>query len=239
MGRISGKVALVTGGASGLGRADAILMAREGARVVVSDVNQEAGLALAKEIDGEFVLHDVRIEDGWKQAIGRTLERFGKLDILVNNAGIVVPADIETATLEQYRLINAIHAEGTFLGCKYAIAAMKETGGSIINISSQSAIVGFPGVITYAAAKGAISAMTTTIAAHCRAKGYAIRCNAILPGMIATPLLESVVGVGMQGIGEPMDVANLVLYLASDESRHMNGAQLVLDNASCIIGGGA
>lgn len=239
MGRLSGKVALVTGGASGLGRADAIVMAREGARVVVSDVNEEAGRALATDIDGEFVLHDVRSEEGWKQAISRTLARFGKLDILVNNAGIVVPADIESATLEQYRLINAIHAEGTFLGCKYAIAAMKQDGGSIINISSQGAIRGYPGVITYAAAKGAILAMTTTIATHCREKGYAIRCNAILPGMIATPLLESVVGPDAPGAGVPDDVANLVLYLASDESRHMNGAQLLLDNGACIFGGAA
>ncbi|MBP6801237.1 MAG: SDR family oxidoreductase, partial [Zoogloea sp.] len=164
------------------------------------------------------------------------------LDILVNNAGIVVPGDIETATLEQYRLLNAIHAEGSFLGCKYGIEAMKAnpgSTGSIINISSLSAIRGFPGVITYAAAKGAILAMTTTIAAHFREKGYAMRCNAILPGMINTPLLAAVGADTLPGLGQPDDIANTVLFLASDESRHVSGAHIVVDNASSIIGGGA
>lgn len=242
MGRVSGKVALITGGASGLGRADALALAREGARVVITDVSEEAGQALAKEIDGEFVRHDVRSEDDWQKAIARTLVRFGKLDILVNNAGIVVPGDIETATLEQYRLLNAIHAEGSFLGCKYGIEAMKANPGatgSIINISSLSAIRGFPGVITYAAAKGAILAMTTTIAAHFREKGYAMRCNAILPGMINTPLLAAVGADTLPGLGQPDDIANTVLFLASDESRHLSGAQIVVDNAASIIGGGA
>lgn len=242
MGRVSGKIALITGGASGLGRADALALAREGARVVITDVSEEAGRALAKDIDGEFVRHDVRSEDDWHKAIAHTLARFGKLDILVNNAGIVVPGDIETATLEQYRLLNAIHAEGSFLGCKYGIEAMKAnpgSTGSIINISSLSAIRGFPGVITYAAAKGAILAMTTTIAAHFRDKGYAMRCNAILPGMINTPLLAAVGADTLPGLGQPDDIANTVLFLASDESRHVSGAHIVVDNASSIIGGGA
>lgn len=242
MGRVSGKIALITGGASGLGRADALALAREGARVVITDVSEEAGRALAKDIDGEFVRHDVRSEDDWHKAIAHTLARFGKLDILVNNAGIVVPGDIETATLEQYRLLNAIHAEGSFLGCKYGIKAMKAnpgSTGSIINISSLSAIRGFPGVITYAAAKGAILAMTTTIAAHFREKGYAMRCNAILPGMINTPLLAAVGADTLPGLGQPDDIANTVLFLASDESRHVSGAHIVVDNASSIIGGGA
>ncbi|MBD5805068.1 3-beta-hydroxysteroid dehydrogenase [Azoarcus sp. Aa7] len=239
MGRVSGKVAIITGGASGLGRADAVVLAREGAKVVVTDVSEEAGRALARELDCDFLRHDVRSEADWQAVAAHTLDRYGHLDILVNNAGIVVPADIETATLEQYRLLNAIHAEGTFLGCKQAIAAMKARGGSIINISSLSAIRGFPGVITYAAAKGAIAAMTHTIAAHCRDKNYPVRCNAILPGMISTPLLEAVTGQGVPGIGQPEDVANMVLFLASDESRHVNGAQIVLDNASSVIGGAA
>ena len=242
MGRVSGKIALITGGASGLGRADALALAREGARVVITDVSEEAGRALAKDIDGEFVRHDVRSEDDWHKAIAHTLARFGKLDILVNNAGIVVPGDIETATLEQYRLLNAIHAEGSFLGCKYGIEAMKAnpgSTGSIINISSLSAIRGFPGVITYAAAKGAILAMTTTIAAHFRENGYAMRCNAILPGMINTPLLAAVGADTLPGLGQPDDIANTVLFLASDESRHVSGAHIVVDNASSIIGGGA
>lgn len=242
MSRVAGKVAIVTGGGSGLGRADALALAREGARVMVTDVNEDAARAVAQEIGGDFARHDVRSEQDWQAVMERTVARFGKLDVLVNNAGIVVTADIEAATLEQYRLINAIHAEGSFLGCKYGIAAMKKKpggGGSIINISSLSAVRGFPGVVTYAAAKGAILSLTTTVAAHCRDKGYGIRCNAILPGMIATPLLEAVVGADCPGAGQPDDVANTVLFLASDESRHMSGAHIVLDNASSIIGGGA
>lgn len=242
MSRVIGKVAIVTGGGSGLGRADARVLAREGARVMVTDVDEDAARAVAQEIGGEYLRHDVRSEQDWQAVIERTVARYGKLDVLVNNAGIVVPADIESATLEQYRLINAIHAEGTFLGCKYGIGAMKRKpggGGSIINISSLSAVRGFPGVVTYAAAKGAILSITTTVAAHCREKGDGIRCNAILPGMIATPLLEAVVGAECPGAGQPDDVANTVLFLASDESRHMSGAHIVLDNASSIIGGGA
>ncbi|MDD3352051.1 SDR family oxidoreductase [Zoogloea sp.] len=243
MERVKGKVALVTGGASGLGQADVLALAREGARVVVTDLNAEAGQALAREVDGVFIRHDVRSEDDWHKAVGLAVSRFGRLDVLVNNAGIVVPADIESATLEEYRLLGAIHGEGTFLGCKYGIQAMKANpggpSGSIINISSLSAVRGFPGVITYAAAKGAVLAMTTTIAAHMREKGYGMRCNAILPGMINTPLLKAVGADTLPGLGQPEDVANTVLFLASDESRHMSGAHIVLDNASSIIGGGA
>src|SRR5438094_869472 len=133
MKRVEGKVVLITGAGSGLGKADALLLAREGARVVVTDVNEEAGRQVAREGGGVFVRHDVSSEADWQRAIATTIEQFGRLDVLVNNAGIVIPADIETTTLEQYRLVNAIHAEGTFLGCKYAIAAMKEHGGAIIN----------------------------------------------------------------------------------------------------------
>lgn len=242
-GRVRGKVALVTGGASGLGQADVRALAREGAHVVVSDLNEEAGQALAREVDGVFVRQDVRSEADWRRAIDLALTRHGRLDVVVNNAGIVVPGDIETASLDDFRLLSAIHAEGCFLGCKFGIEAMKANpggpSGSLINISSLSAVRGFPGVITYAAAKGAVLAMTTTIAAHIREKGYAMRCNAILPGMINTPLLAAVGADTLPGLGQPDDVANTVLFLASDESRHMSGAHLVLDNAASIIGGGA
>lgn len=237
MGRMEGKVALVTGGASGLGRADAILLAREGAKVVVTDIDEDAGSAVAREIDGLFVRHDVRSESDWRDAIGGARERCGRLDVVVNNAGNVVVADVESTSLEQYRLLLAIHAEGTFLGCKYGIEAMKREGGSIINMGSLSALRGYPQVFAYAAAKGAIRAMTTTVAAHCRERAYRIRCNAIFPGVIDTPLAASVVG-RMPGAGAPEDVANLVLFLASDESGHMTGAEIILDNGASLVAAG-
>ena len=232
MKRVEGKVALVTGAASGLGRADALMLAHEGAKVVVTDVNEEDGRRVAEEIGGVFVRHDVRSEDDWRLAIGTAMERFGKLDVLVNNAGIVFPADIENTTLEQYRLINAIHAEGTFLGCKFGIEAMKANGGSIINMASITALRGSPQVVAYAAAKGAIRSLSSAVATHCLDKAYRIRCNTILPGIMATPLVVAVVGENYPGAGHPDDVASMVLFLASDEARFVTGAEFVVDNGA-------
>lgn len=240
MGRVEGKVAIVTGAASGLGRAQAMALAREGASVVVTDVNVAAGLAVAESIGGLFIEHDVRREDGWQSVIDKTLERHGRLDILVNNAGIVVVADIENTTLDQYRQVNAVNAEGVFLGCKFAIAAMKDSGGgSIVNLSSIAARRSHPQVFSYVAAKGAVRAMSMTVAGHCLDRGYPIRCNSIYPGLIDTPMVAEVgrqLGVegGFPGLGRPEDVAALVLYLAADESRHVTGAEFVIDFGTTI-----
>ncbi|VVO78169.1 3-beta-hydroxysteroid dehydrogenase [Pseudomonas fluorescens] len=234
--RVKDKVALVTGGASGLGRADAELLAAEGAQVIITDLNEEAGRALALELDGLFLPQDVSREEDWQCVMRVINEHYGRLDILVNNAGIVEVADIESTSLELYQRINRVHNDGTFLGCRYAIAAMRERGGSIVNMSSLSAIRGYPLVPSYAAAKGAVLALTHTVAVHCRQKGYPIRCNAVLPGPIATPLALTVIE-DASGMGKPEDVAQMVLYLASDESRFVSGAQFVLDNANSMIGG--
>jgi 3(or 17)beta-hydroxysteroid dehydrogenase len=232
MARMVGKVAVITGAASGLGEADAMALAREGASVVVTDIDEDAGRHVAAKVGGVFVRHDVRSVDDWRQVIATTLEIFGRLDVLVNNAGIVFPADIETTTLEQYRLVNAIHAEGTFLGCQFAVEAMKERGGSIINIASITALRASPQVLPYAAAKGAIRALSLAVAGHCQDKRYPIRCNAILPGIMATKLVVSIVGENHPGAGHPDDVANMVLFLASDESRFVTGAEFVVDNGA-------
>jgi 3(or 17)beta-hydroxysteroid dehydrogenase len=239
MERVKGKVVLVTGGASGLGEADAIMLAAEGARVVISDVNEDAGRALAKKIDGQFVRHDVRSEDDWKAAIAHTIASYGKLDVLINNAGIAIVADIEETTLEQFKLIQAIHTEGTFLGCKYGVAAMKSHGGSIINISSMSALRAYPIFLSYSTAKGAIRAMSRAVAAHCQDKGYGIRCNTIFPGVINTPLVTAAIGGDYPGAGKPSDVANMVVYLASDESSYVTGAEFLVDNGSSLRAGSA
>src|SRR5713226_3146212 len=177
MGRVQGKVVIVTGGASGVGKEDALLLAREGARVVITDVNQEAGRAVAKDIGDSaiFVHHDISSEDDWKAAMSATQQRFGRLDALVNNAGILVLGSIEDATLEQWQKVHRINADGYFLGCKYGVAAMKHNGGSIVNMSSVAAISGFPFVCAYSASKGSVAALTRSVAVHCRNCRYRIR----------------------------------------------------------------
>ncbi len=245
MRRVDGKVAIVTGAARGLGRADAEALAREGATVVLTDLDADAGAATATEIARRhpskaiFLRQDVRDEEGWRQVIEATLARFGRLDVLVNNAGIAKAGDPETTTLEDFRLHAAVMSEGVFLGCKHAIGAMKRSGGgSIVNVSSTSALVGYAKVIAYSAAKGAVRAMTRSVAVYCQRQGYGIRCNSIHPGPVDTSLLSGVRGDGpgdqsraTAASGRPEDVANLVLFLASDESRHINGAELVIDDA--------
>lgn len=249
MGRVEGKVAIITGASSGLGAAAARLLASEGASVVVADLNVAGGESVAREI-GEaalFVELDVTKEDAWKRAIAETVARFGRLDVLVNNAGVVVVATIEDTTIEQLRFVEAVNVEGPFLGCKHAIPKMAETGGgSIINLSSTAALIGSPSFAAYSASKGAVRSLTKTVAVHCKTRGNGVRCNSIHPGGMLTPMtadLKSVVGetsqlaLEMMGnfarepIGEPNDIANAVLYLASDESRFVNGSMLAIDNA--------
>lgn len=245
MGRVSGKVAIVTGGAKGLGQADAETLAAEGARVVVTDIDEGAGRKVAKDIGSSaiFMTHDVGDESAWQRVVADTVKSFGRLDILVNNAGIVAMSAVEDTTLEQFRLVNRVMSEGVFLGCKHAIPAMiKSGGGSIINMSSVASHVGYPIYFSYAAAKGAVRSMTKSIAVHCQAKGYKIRCNSIHPSVIETPMLQDALGrpgkpepvpegvLPFGAIGAPKDVASLVLYLASDESRLVTGAEFLIDN---------
>jgi 3(or 17)beta-hydroxysteroid dehydrogenase len=249
MGRVQGKVALVTGGGSGLGAADCEMLAREGAIVIVTDVREETARAVAERIgNGAIALAlDVASEEAWIATM-RTIEaRFGRLDILVNNAGVVLNADVEDTTLEQYRWVNAVMSDGVFLGCKHAIPLMnRNDGGSIVNMSSTGALLGYPVYFAYSAAKGAVRAMTKSIAVMCQEKGYRIRCNSVHPGAIETPMMQQAEGRPGQerdipdgvlkpgSIGHPKDIAAMVLFLASDESRFINGAEMVVDNGLTI-----
>ncbi len=253
MGRLAGKIAIITGASKGLGEADARMFAREGATVILTDVDRYNGTRVAAEIGGnaEFLFHDVRKESEWKALIEGVVARHGKLDILVNNAGVVELGNIETQTEEEYRFVMAVSADGTFFGCKHAVLAMKQTGGgSIINMASIASVQGEPNVAAYAAAKGAIESLTRSVAVHCANSKYNIRCNSIHPAGILTPmvlgLFDKVSASGMppaddarppSKLGEPDDIAHTVLFLASDESKFINGAAIRVDNAKSVVEG--
>lgn len=249
MGRVEGKVAMVTGGGLGLGRASALLLAREGAKLVVSDVKAAEGRAVAGEIGaagGEalFVEQDVSKEADWARAMDEALGRFGRLDVLVNNAGVALGASLEDTTLEQWRWLMSINLDGVFLGVKAAVKTMKAHGGSIINLSSIEGLIGDPNLAAYNASKGGVRLLTKSAALYCAKQGYGIRVNSIHPGYIVTPMVKGYVEeqadpaaaraaltalhpVGH--LGEPDDIAYGVVYLASDESKFVTGSELVID----------
>ena len=248
MGRLDGKIAIVTGAATGLGRADAEALVREGARVVATDINETAGHELAAKLNAAragsalFLAQDVRDEARWTQVVAECVAHFGGLHVLVNNAGVVVIATPETCTLEQFRFQNQVMSEGVFLGCRSSIPAIRASGGgSIINMSSMASHLGYPVYFAYSAAKGAVRAMTKSVAVHCQTNKYGIRCNSIHPGAIETQMVRDATReLGMEmsmweqsptGLGQPSDVANVVVFLASDESRYINGAEILVDNA--------
>jgi 3(or 17)beta-hydroxysteroid dehydrogenase len=249
-GRVSGKVALITGAASGVGKADALLYAREGARVVLTDLNEEAGRAAAAEIgadDALFVRHDISSEEDWVAAIAQAKERFGGIDVVVNNAAILAMGSIEETPLDLWQKVQRINSDGYFLGCKHGLAALRErpNGGSIINMSSMAGIGGQSSTVAYSASKGAVTALTKSVAAHCRANLYPVRCNSVHPDGIMTPMIMTTKRLGtnkpgfvrerdpkqlMARMAKPEDIANLVLFLGSDESRFINGAEMRIDN---------
>jgi 3(or 17)beta-hydroxysteroid dehydrogenase len=243
-GRLAGKMALITGAASGIGRATAKLFRAEGARVAATDRN-EAGLAELKP-DVDLVLpQDVTDEERWRQVVDAAVGAFGRLDILVNSAGIGTLGTIETTTLADWRKVNAVNAEGVFLGCREAVRAMKETGGgSIVNLSSVAGIIGDASSLAYCASKGAVRLLTKSAALHCARAGYKIRVNSVHPSFAETPMVlegsarardPERVRAGleraspMRRMGTADEVANTILFLASDESSFTTGAEFMVD----------
>jgi 3(or 17)beta-hydroxysteroid dehydrogenase len=242
-GRVEGKIALVTGGAMGLGRADCLRLAEEGAHVIVTDIDLDRARAVADEVGGQAFHQDVRSEERWAQIMAEVDARHGRLDILVNNAGNVIFESVEDCSAENFRLHMAIHVEGTFFGCKHALPLMKRSAAaSIINMASSASLMGYGMIVAYSAAKGAIRSMTKSIAMHCQDSGYPIRCNVLMPGGIETPMVQAVSGragqeqpvpdgvLPKEALGAPRDVANAVLFLASDEARFLTGVEIPIDN---------
>lgn len=248
MGRLDGKVALISGGARGQGATEALMMAREGASVVFGDILDEEGRKVEAEIQelglaATYVHLDVTSEDDWRSAVDTAVTRYGKLNVLVNNAGILIRKSIEETTEEDWDRIMAINAKGVFLGTKQAIPAMRQAGGgSIINISSVAGLLGSNTTgASYTATKGAVRLFTKVTAVQHASDG--IRCNSVHPGLIETPMTADRLAdpdrreqqrerIPLGRIGTAEDVAYGVLFLASDESSFMTGSELVIDGGS-------
>src|SRR5713101_8702314 len=248
MGRLDGKVALISGGARGQGAAEAKLLAREGAHVVLGDVLDEEGRQVEAEIraaggDATYVHLDVTSEDHWRVAVALAENTYGRLNVLVNNAGIVIRKSIEETTEDDWDRILAVNLKGVFLGTKHAIPAMRRAGGgSIINISSTAGLVGSPyGSASYTATKGGVRLFTKSTALQ-HAPDH-IRCNSVHPGPIDTEMMRDVLGdptlreerlqrIPLGRAGKAEDVAYGVLYLASEEASFVNGSELVIDGGS-------
>lgn len=250
-GRVENKIALITGGSRGIGAETAKLMVNEGAKVIITDILDAEGEALAKEIGATYMHLDVSSQDQWKHVTNEIEQKYGRIDILFNNAGIIGLdphfglQDPEHASLDSWHHIHNVNLDSVFMGCKYGIALMKSHGGSIINMSSRSGVVGIPGAAAYASSKAAIRNHTKTVALYCASQGYKIRCNSLHPGAILTPIWDPMLGddkklraemkaqiaagIPLGEMGEPIDVAYAVLYLGSDESKYITGSEFTID----------
>jgi NAD(P)-dependent dehydrogenase (short-subunit alcohol dehydrogenase family) len=262
-GRVEGKVALVTGGASGIGRGCAERLAQEGATIVVTDLQDDKGAQTVAAIEAmggkaSYLHHDVTTEQAWIDAIAAVKAQHGRLDILVNNAGIGIGGSVLTMSLADFQKQTAVNLDGVFLGVKHSIPLMRENGGgSIINMSSVAGLKGSAILAGYCATKGGVRLFTKAVAMECAAAKDGVRVNSVHPGIIETPIWDTIVGTGeigdnarpprgaaldamsAEGVplgvkGYPEDIANGVLWLASDESRYVTGAELVIDGGLSV-----
>lgn len=259
MGRLDGRVALITGAARGIGRAIAECFHAEGAYVLLSDINDAEGSVAAACLGDRAEYHhlDVSAEDDWEHVAAEVSRSHGHLDVLVNNAAITGllepgPQDPEHFHLATWRHVHAVNLDGVALGCKYGIRLMRHRGGAIVNMSSRSGVVGIPGAAAYASSKAAVRNHTKSVALYCAARGYRIRCNSVHPGSILTPMWDPVLGEGagraaaiaalsrevpLGRMGQPSDVAEAVLYLVSEASSYVTGTELHVDGG--ILAGSA
>ena len=252
-GRCAGKLALVTGGAQGLGAAHGRRLVEEGARVLLTDINGEGAQATADAINADLgagsafaIQHDVTDRAQWDAAVEAAREHLGGLNVLVNNAGIGVAGNIETCKFEDWQRCFSINVDGIFHGCQAALPLMREHApGSIVNISSIAGLIASDTMPAYNASKAAVWMMSKSIALHCAKNNMQIRCNSVHPTFVDTPILDGTAKhhnldkgvlldklarqIPLKFVGEPNDIANAVVYLASDESRFMTGAELKLD----------
>ena len=259
-GRVAGKVALITGGASGIGRGCAETLAAEGATVIVTDLQDAKGAETVEAIrkaggKAEYLHQDVTDEAEWETVVAAVRKSHGRLDILVNNAGIGLGGSVLTMTLADWRKQTAVNLDGVFLGCKHSIPLMRASGdgGSIINMSSVAGLKGSAILAGYCATKGGVRLFTKSVAMECAAAGDKIRVNSVHPGIIETPIWETIVNPANPGAnappdldamsqmavplgvkGYPQDIANGVLWLASEESRYVTGAELVIDGGLTV-----
>lgn len=251
MKRVENKIALITGASRGIGAAVSQLLVAEGAQVILTDILDSLGKNLADSLNSEYYHLDVSSEDNFAEVFELVNQKYGRLDILVNNAGTtglsedLGPQDPEKMSLSAWHYIHGVNLDGVFLGCKYGIKMMKRHGGSIINISSRSGMVGIPRSVAYASSKAAVRNHTKSVALYCAEEKYKIRCNSIHPGAILTPMWEEMLGqdditrstvlasiasaIPLGHMGEALDVAHAVLFLASDESKYITGAEFTID----------
>tara|TARA_B100000945_G_scaffold196354_1_gene157864 strand:+ start:1298 stop:2053 length:756 start_codon:yes stop_codon:yes gene_type:complete len=242
--RLKNKVAFITGGAQGLGKEMAKSMIKEGARVIISDINKETLEETAKELSCDHIVLDVTNKDQWQTVVTKIKDDIGSLNILVNNAGMGGGGDVESTDIELWDLVHKVNLDSVFLGCKYALPLMRDSGnGSIINISSMSGIVASHNTSAYNSSKAAVRHLSKSVALHCAKSTNLVRCNSLHPVFTRTAMVQSMIDsapernieqkliqqIPIRRLAEPIDIANAAVFLASDESSFITGTELIVD----------